>query len=517
MDYKPGTTKLSELLKFGLMGCSFYYICCYLLIAGSRLFYPFELEWMEGGAADHVDRVLAGLPLYVEPSIDFIPYIYTPFFFYLSAGIAKLTGMGFVPLRLVSILASIGILLLLFQFGKRESKSNWLGWLCAGLFAATFREGGAWLDIGRVDSLFLFLILAATFLIRFKPTIRSHIAAGILMTLAFLTKQSALPGGILLGLYCLIFLPKKLKTPFLSSFAVLTLTSIWFFNKQTNGWFHYYIFEIPGQHALDWNWLIDYWTKDLGVFSFGILFGIFYLIQLFRKKRWTSFGYYFVLGGMLIGLSWLSRMHTGSYDNVLIPAFAAVSLLAGLGFHILTQHHTFFKKITTVNSKKLIPVVAMLALVQFALLWYHPIEQIPTKADRQAGNQFIEKLNAIKGAVFVPDMGYLPKLAGKQTFAHRMAIADVLRAEDSDIKDRFSQHLKSELLSNRFEAYFLHFQNVWNMEHNPAFKYIQTDFAFDEPDVFKPVTGLAVRPEFVLERQQVMISEKKSNNHEKMK
>ena len=47
-----------------------------------------------------VSRLLAGKALYVPPSIDFVPLIYPPLFFYASALIAKIIGLGFGALRL---------------------------------------------------------------------------------------------------------------------------------------------------------------------------------------------------------------------------------------------------------------------------------------------------------------------------------------------------------------------------------------------------------------------------------
>ena len=46
----------------------------------NRWDYAFDLEWMEGGMLVHVDRLRQGQGLYVEPSADFVPYIYPPLY-----------------------------------------------------------------------------------------------------------------------------------------------------------------------------------------------------------------------------------------------------------------------------------------------------------------------------------------------------------------------------------------------------------------------------------------------------
>jgi hypothetical protein len=54
------------------------YLLVYIVIALMRDWYPFELEWLEGASVVHVQRVLDGRPLYVPPSLDFVPFIYPP-------------------------------------------------------------------------------------------------------------------------------------------------------------------------------------------------------------------------------------------------------------------------------------------------------------------------------------------------------------------------------------------------------------------------------------------------------
>ena len=91
-------TTLSRLLKYILLASAAYYVVVYLVIVCSRIAYPYELEWMEGGSVDHVRRILAGQPLYIRPSLSFTPFIYTPLYFYVSAAVAKCIGIGFTPL-----------------------------------------------------------------------------------------------------------------------------------------------------------------------------------------------------------------------------------------------------------------------------------------------------------------------------------------------------------------------------------------------------------------------------------
>ena len=49
-----------------------------LVVAAQRLGSPSVLEWEEGATVLSADRLRAGLPLYVEPSLDWAPFPYGP-------------------------------------------------------------------------------------------------------------------------------------------------------------------------------------------------------------------------------------------------------------------------------------------------------------------------------------------------------------------------------------------------------------------------------------------------------
>src|SRR5262245_24466592 len=96
-----------------VVGIAVLALIVYVVVALLRMRFPFELEWMEGASIAHIDRLAHGLPLYVKPSLDFTPFIYPPLYFVVASWVAKLAGVGFVALRLVSFGASLGCFALL--------------------------------------------------------------------------------------------------------------------------------------------------------------------------------------------------------------------------------------------------------------------------------------------------------------------------------------------------------------------------------------------------------------------
>ena len=169
------------------------FIVAVLAVALLRLAYPYELEWMEGGTLLTVQRLAAGNQIYVPPSVDFVPFIYTPLYFYLGSGLVSLFGGGFTPLRLLSLAASLGSLTMIFLLVRNRTRDIFWSFIGAAFFAACFEIGGGWLDLARNDALYLFFLLLAVFLWeRSRGGFVGHLLAGLAFVLAFLTKQSAL-------------------------------------------------------------------------------------------------------------------------------------------------------------------------------------------------------------------------------------------------------------------------------------------------------------------------------------
>src|SRR6266540_1825576 len=184
--------RLADVLRLLVLVGSLGYMALYAILVCFRLRYPFELEWLEWASVDHVRTILAGEPLYAKPSLDFIPLTYTPGYFYLAAGLSWILGVGFLPLRMISIAAAVALLSVLFCLAWREVREIRAGVLAAGLFAAMFGWTDGWLDVGRTDSLFLLLTCLAIYVLRWHSSLRAAVLAGVLISLAFLVKQTGL-------------------------------------------------------------------------------------------------------------------------------------------------------------------------------------------------------------------------------------------------------------------------------------------------------------------------------------
>jgi hypothetical protein len=451
----------ARVARWLLLGGGLLFLVTYVAIALLRITHPFELEWLEGGTLEHVRRVLAGDPLYVAPSMEFVPLLYPPLYYYVGAGAAQLLGDGFVPLRLVSFLASLGCFALLFDLVRRETGSPYAGAIAATLFAATFRQGGAWLDLARVDSLFLFLFFAAVHLIRRGASPRVAIAAGTLIALSYLTKQSALAMAAPLFIYAAVRRP-RFAAWLVGTVVVLLGATTLLLNALSDGWYWYYTLEMPRHHALVQHRFIGFWTEDLlRPLPIAAAAAAAYLAMAARTRHWDRLLFYGALAAGLVGAAYMSRLHSGGYDNVMLPAYAAAAVLLALALHEavgMARRSGADPARGSVAHEARAPtagpeVVAYgVVALQFLLLVYNPAAQLPTADDRAAGHELVATIAGLEGQVWIPGHGYLATLAGKRSYAHAAMVTDVIRAGDSRAKELMVDDLSRAIREHRFDA-----------------------------------------------------------------
>jgi hypothetical protein len=405
-------------------------IAVYLWVVAHRLGYPYELDWMEGGSVGLAARVAGGHSLYAAPSLAYVGWTYPPLYYWVAAVVSKVVGIGFFALRLVSVVASLAAMATLGQMVWRETRDRLAGLVAAGLFAATFVVSGAWFDTGRVDSLFVALTLMTLAWGRWARTVRGGIGLGTLAFLAFFTKQTGLVAVAPALLYLAVTRP-RVGIPALVTLVGLTVGSTIGLDLATDGWYRYYVFsELTGQPWAQQVW-VTFWSDDIWRRQWPLVVlvatgGATLAWEARRRLRWRSpVVYYGVAAAGLIVSAWLSRLHTGGYVNVLMPAYAALALIAGRTFGELGRRST-----RSPGSSRAAGLIAAAALLgQVALLAYPPGTQIPTAADRAAGAALIARLRSLPGPVIVLRHPWYATLAGKgNSSAQEEAIHDALRS-----------------------------------------------------------------------------------------
>ncbi|HEY2812744.1 MAG TPA: glycosyltransferase family 39 protein [Acidimicrobiales bacterium] len=396
------------------------FIGMYVIVALLRLRYPYELEWIEGGIVNHVEQLRAGRPLYTQPSLAFTPDIYTPLYFVVAAGVSLVMGTGFAALRLVSFVASLALLAALAKLAHRETNDRVAGVIAAGLFAACYRIGGAWLDLAREDTLCLALLFWGLVVARDARSGRRGVAVGVLVSLSFLTKQVTLLPA--LGVAAWFVIDKRGRstvvayvTTIVAGIVGSSLVLEWI----THGWYGFYVWTLPARHEIAKGEYLGFFTRDLlSPLAIAVVIGVIGLLGL-RARHSSGFTFHAVVGGSLIAAAYTARLHTGGYDNVLLPAYAEIAIVFAIGVHRVLQ----------APRRTWIGVLAGVAcVVQFGRLVYDPVAQVPSPADEEVGDATLAAVRALPQPVYMPGHPWYLAEAGQPASAQSAAIGDVLRA-----------------------------------------------------------------------------------------
>jgi hypothetical protein len=457
----------------------------------SRIGFPWELEWLEGWTVVSVQRLLDGRGLFVAPSLEFVPYCYTPLYTYLSAALSAIMGVGFLAPRIVSLAAAAGCLWAAWRLVRIESGSTLCGLAAAGFLAGSYPLSGAWFDIARVDTLFLFFVLAAFLVLRRSSSPRAAAWAGTLMGLAYLTKQTALLPLAALCLYALFELRgwSRLALPGTAG-AIIGLTTLGF-SLASDGWYFYYTVIVPGLHGFGREEMLgDFWTKDLGWAMLpSALLGLLFLGSLLARgpDGRERFVFWSTATIAMLGAAWTSRLHGGGWINVIQPAHAMLALLFGMGLHEARR-----------RRPPAAALIAALAALQLGLLVYSPSLLVPGRREVDDGAAFVSALSVIDGEVYTPMHGWLPTLAGKREHAHDGYLLTILRTGDMEVVGPLERGVREAFARRRFAAVVIDFDDYRYL--GPLREGYR--LAGELPGSFRPRKGPRSAPQMLWVRKQ---------------
>ena len=425
-----------------------------ITIAG-RVGYGYDLEWMEGGMLHHALRIQQGQGIYVAPSIDFIPYLYTPFYPGLLALFGHLFGLTYTLGRMVSVLSLVGIAVVAaFSLCGRRNQlvtrfEAWAGLaLGLGAFAAAYPYCEGWYDLVRADTLFLALVTSGIAgIARWSVTgvgWRGHarVAAGAaVFVLAFFTKQT---GFVYVAFGGLIVLALNWRRAFIYTLAagVLALGLVAIFDATSGGWFWTYVSKIHRAHDFSGDRFRDSFHLILGHFPYmtGTVGVALVLAAVTRARRgplppqvqplllWSAaFAVSTVVGAIGFGTEW-------AVYNAFMPAFLHGGLAAGAAVAAMAACARMWWPRSAGRAAVIAALVTAAPLgVQLARATWDPQKFIPSPSDSVAGDKLIAQIRAIDGDVWVPSHPWYAYLAGKLPHVHRMGLKDVTRRQPRDL------------------------------------------------------------------------------------
>jgi Dolichyl-phosphate-mannose-protein mannosyltransferase len=485
---------LSAAVQSAAAALAFAYLAAFVYVASRTLRYPFPLEWLEGGTLAVVQRILDGKPLYVAPSIEYVPYIYTPLYHYAAAAAAGLLGLDFFAPRLVSFVASLGCGYMIYRICVEETGEKLLAFCGAGLFFAMFDSAGKWFHLARVDSLNLLFLLIAVYLVRFRHGAASGLGVAAAFGLAFWTKQSSLLVAVPILAVMAAFDRGRAPVAIVAFLAALVIPAI-LLHESSDAWSTYFLFELPRSHEIDWQYLLTFWSRDLaGEAGLALCLAMAALAVTALLDRTAAVTYGAIFLGF-VGSAWAARLHSGSFQNVVIPAYAILSILAPIG--IARLRDVFSARIQSDRARGLAHIaIGPVLVMQFLALAYNPQAALPSQADRAAGERFLADIAAMDGDILLPDFPFVPNPAGKTSYGLGMAASDVLRGPDSRGQRALKASLAEAIRARRFSVIVL---NDRGPVVPPALheNYRFARRLFDDRMSFIPVTGWPTRPNLV--------------------
>lgn len=470
---------LHRIVAVGAVGVGTVLVSLFVFVVVSSIGYPFPLEWMEGSTLELAHRIQQGRSIYTAPSLEFVGYVYTPLYYWLVAPASS----GFVPARLLSVASTLASAALLARFVHRElsDRRDARRWalVAAVCFIGAFSIVGYWYHLARVDGLHVLLLLSAAYLLRFGGSRRHDVVAGVVLSAAFLCKQSTLlvAAPLLMGAWAM---RRRGTLVAAGVFVVIVATSTLVLDRMTEGWYGYYAFELPSRHAWIWERTITFWVGDLWRLAVGIGVGAIFLRRSLRRNR--SVGTFYI--GMATGFaitSYASRLHSGGWLNVLVPVVALVSLVFALGLAELATRRA--------------ALAAGLLLAQLVLLLYDPRPLVPTDADEAGAARFLDVVSGYEGDVWVPDYAPHPIDGRAHWLGTGMAGEDVWRASPHPTRAALLEDRRRAIAEQRFAAIVVHSDAHARERYPELFEHYELAFdIFEQSDAFQPVISFRMRP-----------------------
>jgi hypothetical protein len=419
-DHATGTPRAIQALRGLLALLSAGLIALFLITSLRRIAFPFPLEQHEGAMALAVARVAHGLPLYARPNFSFIPYMYSPAYFYVAGFASKLLGPGLLALRLLSLLSALGCFAVIYALIATETKNRLAALAGAGLYAAAYPVCQHWFDLGRVDSFYVFLVLLALLATRWLHPV----FAALLWTLAFLAKQTIAP--VALVVLCFDWKRPRRLLAGVGTFLFASLGSTAWLDRATHGWSSYYIFTVPHTNAdLRLHATAFFWSVYL-LAPFGVALGVIAAALLLTNVHWsgTRTQFYLLAGGSLLLLCWFLGAHADATANTAMPAYAMLAVAFGVA---LARLLVWLREFSTASAHAGMALLLLAACAQLASQLYSPKLSVPSPALRASQQQFVDWLRTVPGDVWVPAHPYEAVLAGKLAHPDEAAIHDALR------------------------------------------------------------------------------------------
>ncbi len=417
-----------------------------------RVGYAYELEWIEGGILQQVVRILEGHAPYAKPSLEYVPALYAPLYYYLSAAMTFIVGVGLPALRTVSVLASALTGIAMAFSVWQLTKSCWAALLGFLAYSVMYQFAFFWFDVARVDSVWtMWLAFTVALLLRYQmaQSMRVLCLAAACFGLATLSKQASVFVAPFLFLAVWSWSGLRSACVFAALTAVIVVALAMLLQWHSEGWFFYFTLQMAPHHGLKQDFLGQFLLSDivgnvLFIAGFSVLF-----IKAVSIDAKVRLGWLALLMGFG-GMAFVSRMYPGGESNVLMPFYMLLTVMSVSYFALMVQRYTQ-------SHYGWIGLVSVLLAFNFYHGWVKEAAEyrVPTRregGDDAIGDALVKKISQVPGRVCVTMHGYLGYMAGKGFCSHRFFMEDVIMAGDSELVEPLQAEAREKIMSGYYQV-----------------------------------------------------------------
>ncbi len=479
------TLRKSSVFSGLLATYAFVQIFLMVLLWSNHIGFPLNLEAMELTVLQHLKRLMDGLPLYPEPTPDFVALAYNPLYYFLAVPFAWVFGTNLFTLRFVSLLGAFGAGIVLFLAVRKETGANWWGLMASGLFAAAYQAMDIYLDTAHRDSWLVFMLLLGCYLIGQRKSLLINCIGIICMVLAFWLKQQ----GALFLLGSLLYLVwrdgwRKAMPFWLLATALGPILYMAIPDWMLGSRFHYFTWQVP-RHWTEPTYQEFFHLIRLVLRSYSVLFAIAISVSVMaflkRKRRIDVWNFMFPFT-LISGFT--AALLPASNDNVYIPMGSWFIIVSVIGLKQLADSWVIFKR----RRLHLILLAA-----SFALFLYNPLPLLSSSQSAMAYRDLVSYLNSLNGTVYAPWIGQLQDGYRFYPAAHWVPLEDLIRGPGVDEKNQpIIRTLLEPVLNPQGKAYILHNQLL---QEDRMLSFLADQYILDADlgDRFQPLSTLPRR------------------------
>lgn len=391
-------------------------------VFASRLTYPMDLEWCEGGILYQAKRLLSGLAIYSRDDPSWAPWPYPPAHTALLA-LVGLIDLDFWSGRLISVAWFAVLCVVLFrEIYTHLGKSSFgiaTGLLAIASIACAYPLVGQWYDLVRVDTMMLALcVIGLSRAGKLDPSPRQILITALILTAALYTKQTA---ALFVAWACAFAFVRNWRAGLslgLTTFGLSLLVLI-ALQLGTGGGFYYWTIRVLEQQQVDDGRLVEGLRQTFRFEPFIALLP--FAMALLALRRSLSPRSVLWAGALMIAVpaSLLPYAKVGGYQNNLIP----MVMLAGPVLVLFVADLAWKNDELAVFAR-----YGLLAVLSFFLYKrpLNPEAYLPTDEDRRAAANLNALVASLPGGVVVPQLAYLPAHNGHDNLHwHAMAAWDL--------------------------------------------------------------------------------------------